>query len=250
MNLAWLYLFNVVLLSRLPWIWQDGRLRAWPAFALCAFQEVALFAVFGFSRISLLLGLVLALIASVWAICERNGKKTLGKRLVALAAYFVIIGLFCSNAVGLHIRGDLHQGLVYLGNYFVPIQALLRVNWPRFGGHALGALLCLGEANLLVRYAIEWLDLRPTESSKKGGVEISPTVEYNRGRIIGILERITFFVLVSLGQFSGIGFVLAGKAMARFQNLDDRNFAEYFLVGTLLSLVIAGALALLTQRLL
>ena len=43
---------------------------------------------------------------------------------------------------------------------------------------------------------------------------------------------------------------IAAKTMARFKNLEDRDFAEYFLVGTFLSLVTAGAIALLTKLLL
>ena len=55
-----------------------------------------------------------------------------------------------------------------------------------------------------------------------------------------------------MGQLGAIGFVLAAKSLARFKQLDDRDFAEKYLVGTLLSVLIAllsimGGNALLTK---
>jgi hypothetical protein len=52
--------------------------------------------------------------------------------------------------------------------------------------------------------------------------------------------------LVVLGQFGALGLVVAAKSLARFKALEDREFAEYFLIGTLASLLLAlgGGLAL------
>jgi hypothetical protein len=61
--------------------------------------------------------------------------------------------------------------------------------------------------------------------------------ELARGRFIGILERALVLTLVLLGEFGALGFVVAAKALARFRGLDDRDFAEYFLIGTLASLL-------------
>jgi hypothetical protein len=43
--------------------------------------------------------------------------------------------------------------------------------------------------------------------------------------------------------------VLAVKGLARFKEMDDRPFAEYVLVGTLLSLLLAVFVALLVKSL-
>lgn len=59
------------------------------------------------------------------------------------------------------------------------------------------------------------------------------------GRIIGKLERIIISVLILYNQFGAIGFVLTAKSIARFKQLDDRIFAEKYLVGTLTSVLIA-----------
>ncbi|MEW6573795.1 MAG: DUF3307 domain-containing protein [Bacillota bacterium] len=68
----------------------------------------------------------------------------------------------------------------------------------------------------------------------------------NIGKCIGLLERAVILVLVMYGEMTAVGFVLAAKSIARFKQLDDRAFAEYYLVGTLLSalLAVAGGLAL------
>lgn len=65
------------------------------------------------------------------------------------------------------------------------------------------------------------------------------------GKIIGILERSIIIILSAMGEFTAIGFVIAAKSIARFKELDDKEFAEYYLVGTMLSVLIAliGGLA-------
>ncbi|NYB74545.1 DUF3307 domain-containing protein [Sedimentibacter hydroxybenzoicus DSM 7310] len=59
------------------------------------------------------------------------------------------------------------------------------------------------------------------------------------GRVIGKLERIIVSVLILCNQFGAIGFVLTAKSIARYKQLEDKNFAERYLVGTLTSVSIA-----------
>jgi len=61
------------------------------------------------------------------------------------------------------------------------------------------------------------------------------------GSWIGILEREIILMLGLLGQFGAIGFVLAAKSLARYKQLEKKAFAEKYLVGTLLSALIAIA---------
>lgn len=64
--------------------------------------------------------------------------------------------------------------------------------------------------------------------------------EVSRGRIIGNVERLIVTTLVCLGQYGAIGFVLAAKSLARFPQLSEsRDFAEYYLIGTLVSMAVA-----------
>ena len=59
------------------------------------------------------------------------------------------------------------------------------------------------------------------------------------GRTIGILERWIVVTLTVIGQFGLIGLVLAAKSVARFKRLEQEEFAEYYLLGTLYSLLMA-----------
>lgn len=61
------------------------------------------------------------------------------------------------------------------------------------------------------------------------------------GRVIGILERMLVLTAVSLGQWGAVGFVVAAKSIARFSQLEDRSFAETYLVGTMTSVLLAVA---------
>ena len=67
------------------------------------------------------------------------------------------------------------------------------------------------------------------------------------GRTIGIIERSLILLLACVGQMGAIGLVLAAKSLARFEALkEQRHFAEFYLIGTLFSTLIAivGGLAL------
>jgi hypothetical protein len=64
------------------------------------------------------------------------------------------------------------------------------------------------------------------------------------GATIGVLERILIVVFVLTGTDVAIGFVVAAKTLARFRLLDDRAFAEYYLLGTLASVSVAIVTAL------
>lgn len=67
------------------------------------------------------------------------------------------------------------------------------------------------------------------------------------GSVIGKLERILTVILVLCDEIGAIGFVLAAKSLARYKQLDDQNFAEKYLVGTLSSTAIAIITALLLK---
>jgi hypothetical protein len=67
------------------------------------------------------------------------------------------------------------------------------------------------------------------------------------GAAIGILERLLIVTLVLSGALAGIGFVVAAKTLARFKQLEDRPFAEYYLLGTLASVSVGLVSALVAQ---
>lgn len=77
--------------------------------------------------------------------------------------------------------------------------------------------------------------------------ETNNTSENNAGSIIGKLERIITAILLLCNQYGAIGLVLTAKSIARFKQLEDRDFAEKYLIGTLLSLSISLILTLLVK---
>lgn len=112
------------------------------------------------------------------------------------------------------------------------------------GDHHAGRILALAAAYWyaliggvgVVRLVLAMVPV--TEQGGAGGIVVS-SAELARGRIIGILERAIALTLVLLGQYGALGLVVAAKALARFRGLEERDFAEYFLIGTLASLLVA-----------
>lgn len=68
----------------------------------------------------------------------------------------------------------------------------------------------------------------------------------NAGRFIGTLERIIMVVLMSINQYSAAVLVLTAKLIARYDKISkDQEFAEYYLLGTLLSTLWAVGVSIL-----
>lgn len=69
--------------------------------------------------------------------------------------------------------------------------------------------------------------------------EINNTEE-GAGALIGNLERILSVIFLYLGQISAIGLIYTAKSIARFKQIEEnRRFAEYYLIGTLYSILYA-----------
>ena len=63
--------------------------------------------------------------------------------------------------------------------------------------------------------------------------------EINRGRLIGNLERLVLTLVVAAGSYAALAFLVAAKGLIRSEDLQKRDFAEYFLVGSLSSALVA-----------
>ena len=103
---------------------------------------------------------------------------------------------------------------------------------------AAGALIAGFEANHLVAYVLEKLKLGP--AAPRDQHQLFAPKDAGRGRAIGILERLIVFGLVVTGNAMAVMFVLTAKAFTRFRELDSRDFAEYVLIGTLMSVGLAA----------
>jgi len=76
----------------------------------------------------------------------------------------------------------------------------------------------------------------------------------NAGRMIGYLERLIVFFLILNNALGTIGFILAAKAAMRIpeiisaeNEIEKRNQVEYFLIGTLLSMICVFVVYLLLR---
>lgn len=67
------------------------------------------------------------------------------------------------------------------------------------------------------------------------------------GATIGVIERLLIAALVLAGGVAAVGLVIAAKTIARFRQLEDRLFAEYYLLGTLASVALAVITSLVAQ---
>ena len=63
--------------------------------------------------------------------------------------------------------------------------------------------------------------------------------KHNPGALIGKLERTLLLTLVLSNNFAGLAIVFAAKSVARFNNFAKKDFANYYIVGTLASLLVA-----------
>jgi len=76
----------------------------------------------------------------------------------------------------------------------------------------------------------------PQDSSRDESVDYR---EINLGRLIGNIERILLTTMVAHGSYAALAFLVAAKGLIRSKDLEDRNWAEYFLIGTLASVAVA-----------
>lgn len=100
-------------------------------------------------------------------------------------------------------------------------------------------MIVTSEYNIVIRYILGKTGFIPLLDNNE-----KDTNEYRAGRFIGILERLILLLLFINGSIGAVGLVVAAKGLIRFTELKDKNFAEYFLLGTLLS--ITGALSAAT----
>ena len=109
-----------------------------------------------------------------------------------------------------------------------------------------GLLVAMSEMNLAVRAVFDYLNLKPRAAADSDEVDV---VAYDRGRVIGFLERALIYFFVLGGHYEAVGFVLVAKAFAHIRHIDDRASLEYVLIGTLLSTSLAIAVGELVNHL-
>lgn len=239
MNYAiFLGILNLILISRLRLILRDEGIDRRDMLIIGAIPLLAMFFLqFNISWILLLLYLIAH--PPLMLMAEKSPDKINRNRVLFLLLHIIVIGIFCSPLTNL-AANTLPADIVSLFDQVMfasPTVSMEKVfNAQIF---VFGLLMVLNEANIVLRYT---LHLAGLDTLGTKGVEVDQK-EYNTGRIIGLLERIFVFLFVLLNQFAAIGFILAAKGVARFQDFKSRTFAEYVLIGTLLSTLLAMVVA-------
>ena len=240
MTTEFLFFADLVLVLRLRLLLADAPVarRAWLAKGLIEVVALALYAPHAFLIGAGATNIGINAAAGFWESRARGPRSA--ARLLFGAAQLVGLSVWFSAAGGVVFRPELAAVADWLGA------------WSALGGEAtrwlthrglvvlLGVLLSANEANLVIRWVLERLQLKPGNlAGKDTPLDAN---EYNRGRVIGLLERTLIFFFVLGGQYGAIGFTLAAKGFTRFRELENRGFAEYVLIGTLLSSGLALAI--------
>lgn len=230
-----LILLNLILIARLRLIFRDEGARAKDLIVIGVLPLVVLpFLRFNWSWVVL----ALYLIATPFLMrrVEQNLKKLNRNRAFILLANIVVLWILCSPLFNLHGGQLAGQTLSFLGWMLIPEGPLTMDAVIDSQLIMAGCLLVINEMNIVLRYILKVMGL---ESLGEQEDKVSDE-EYSMGRLIGLLERIFIFIFVLMSQYSAIGFILAAKGVTRFNNFkDDRPFAEYVLIGTLLSTLLA-----------
>ncbi|MEJ6951334.1 DUF3307 domain-containing protein [Natronospora cellulosivora (SeqCode)] len=71
----------------------------------------------------------------------------------------------------------------------------------------------------------------------------------NPGELIGKLERVLLLSFIISNNFLAISIIFTAKSVARFSNFKDKDFANYYIIGTLISLLIAMGVGFLVDLL-
>ena len=98
--------------------------------------------------------------------------------------------------------------------------------------------------NYLVRAILKKAGGLPDE--EEPGFETSEN--YAHGRMIGQIERIIVVLIVMGGNLGALAFFFAAKGLIRSKELEKRSQADYFLLGSLASFLIALAAGLILQK--
>lgn len=147
------------------------------------------------------------------------GRKAYVVDQVAHAACLVVVAYVATFRYGFILRPTVAVATV-TGN--------IGMDWTKTLALVTMALFVGKPSNVTVRMLLA--DYRPTVEG-----EDSSTVQRS-GRFIGTLERLILLVFLCLHQVAAMGLVLTAKSIARYDMIArNKAFAEYYLLGTLLS---------------
>jgi len=123
------------------------------------------------------------------------------------------------------ISGDLQPWLSYSGGFWPEAWAWAMA--PRRLAILFFILFNIKPANILIVKLLDQCGLGSDESNGP-----------NRGAVIGSLERLLTFILILCGEYLAGTLVVAIKSIGRIKKLDQPDFSDKFIIGSLFSLMI------------
>lgn len=130
----------------------------------------------------------------------------------------------------------LHIGILFIFSFWLSINSNFSVNLVTdiFFGLKVVLFIVIVHQPVNVTFKKLFSRYQPKEKDCENGKE--PIL--GAGSTIGTLERLLMGIFVSINQFSAIGLIMAAKSIARYDKIsEDSQFAEYYLIGTLYSVL-------------
>ena len=153
-------------------------------------------------------------------------KKDFIRLLIDQALHIAAIA-FVSHILAYGAGNGLHPWLTYSGGFLSGAWAWAMA--PRRLAIFLFILFNIKPANILIIKLLNQCGLSNEESQGPGS---------NRGAVIGSLERILTFILILCGEYLAGTLVVAIKSIGRIKKLDQPDFSDKFIIGSLFSLMI------------
>ena len=179
------------------------------------------------------LGILIShILLDAWKIRTKRGTM-LSRFLIDQGAHILIIYLF-----------SLAANVKYLGYAGI---------WGQIFGWKYQAVLTFGAGVIISVYVLSFLVEMVLDSLGLQVINDQGADLQGGGRMIGYLERSLIFLFMLIDYPAGIGFLVAAKSIFRFGELiapDKRRQAEYIIIGTLLSILLGTASAVLTAQVL
>lgn len=241
------YLLNVIILARLFFFFRDNPVSAAKVIILTII-EIIFLAAFKINFALAAFILILIILNVLFYFLENKSKRINFIRCLSLILNIILISMVTSEYFSVQFNFDVLNGLKNISKYFSILNFINNLEWLKFNIILTGFLLLLNEVNFIIRYFFEAFSLVPQIEEFNKTKKIDEK-EYKAGRVIGMLERVLILFFVLINQYSAIGFIIAAKGFTRFKDLDKREFAEYVLIGTLLSSFIAIVISILVKTL-
>ncbi len=241
MKIIFTYLLIIVIIPRLFFLFQDNPISIKKSIYSIILQIIPiLFLQINFATFSLII--VLIIFQLIYYFIEQKTKSINIWRFVSFLIYLIIIEFYSSNLLKIDFNFSTIQTISNLKNIFPFLQSIELILNYKFLLILLSILLLMNESNFFIRSLLSLLKFNLSTLNDKLNDD-----ELRAGRVIGILERIIIFIFIYFESYGAVGFILAAKTFARFKKLDDQVFAEYVLIGTLISSLISISITLLVK---